>query len=436
MGKHLTRRDVLKASATAAMGLAVAPAIAGPKRPRANDRVRFAMIGVGGRGGAHLEPAAQFGEIVGLCDVDVNTRAKAMAAYPRAGVFADFRQMLDAMEDHIDAVVVATPDHTHAVASAMALRMGKHVYCEKPLTRTIHEARMLRSLAKSGKVATQMGNQGTSSDQLRRAAAAIRQGALGTIKEVHCWTNRAGGWWPQGVNRPESKPCPKTVDFDLWLGPSPERPYAEGYHPFAWRGWWHFGSGALGDIGCHCMNLPFMALELRDPLAIQAQTSGHNRDSFPAWSIVTYEFGQRGTRPPVKVYWYDGGKLPSQELAPGVKYDENGCLIVGDKATLYAAHEYASGPITLVGGGELPEVEFEKSPGHFAEWVEHMRGGKAARSNFVDYSGALTEMVVLGNLAVWADGQRLEWDAKRATVKGASEYDALIHPVYRPGWTL
>lgn len=434
MSRDLTRRDVLRASAAAAVGLAVAPAaLASQKKP--SEKIRFAMIGVGGRGGAHLEPAATFGEIVGLCDVDAQTRAKAMMNYPRAGSFADFRQMLETMDKHIDAVVVATPDHTHAVAAAMAMRMGKHVYCEKPLTRSIHEARQLAKIAKQAKVATQMGNQGTSTNDLRRAAAVIKNGGLGTVKEVHCWTNRAGGWWPQGVERPKSARCPKHVDFDLWLGPSPERPYAEGYHPFAWRGWWHFGCGALGDIGCHCMNLPFMALDLRDPIAIQAQTSGHNKDSFPAWSIVTYEFAARGNRPALKMFWYDGTKVPSPDLAPGIKYAENGCIIVGDKATLYTPGEYGSGGV-LVGGAPMPDADFEQSPGHFAEWVAAMKGSKPARSNFPDYSCLLTEMVVLGNLAVWADGPRLEWDAKKMAVKGAPEYDVLIKPAFRSGWEL
>lgn len=403
--------------------------------PGPNDRIRFALIGVGGRGGAHLEPCAKFGEIVALSDIDAQTRSKAMLQHPGAATFTDFRRMLEGMASHIDAVVVSTPDHTHAPAAAMAMKLGKHVYCEKPLTRTVWEARRLAQIARKAKVATQMGNQGTAGADLRRAAAHIRSGTLGVVREVHCWTNRAGRWWPQGVERPATKARPKHVDFDTWLGPSTERDYADGYHPFAWRGWWDFGSGALGDIGCHCMNLPFMALDLRDPVAITAETSGHNSDSFPSWSVVTYEFGARGPRPALNLIWYDGGKLPPADLAPGIDLSDNGCLIVGEKATLYCPGEYGQQG-RIVGGEALPEIQFEASPGHFAEWVEAMRGGKPARSNFVDYSGPLTETVLLGNLAVWASGERIEWDARKMTTRNASRFAPLLEPAYRKGWSL
>jgi predicted dehydrogenase len=228
---------------------------------------------------------------------------------------------------------------------------------------------------------------------------------------------------------------PKTLDWDLWIGPSPMRPYAPGYHPFAWRGWWDFGSGALGDIGCHCMNLPFMALDLRDPIAVTAQTSGHNRDSFPNWSIVTYEFPKRGNRDAVNLMWYDGGKKPPQELAPGVDYGGNGCLIGCERGTLFMPGEYGQGA-RLVGGGEMPPIVVEETPSHFAEFVDAIQGRGKTKSNFPDYSGPLTEVVLLGNLAVWAGGDRVEWDARRLRVPGHPEYDALIHPQYRRGWSL
>lgn len=393
------------------------------------------MIGIGGRGGAHLKPAYENGEIVALCDIDAQTRSKTLLEYPDAATFSDFRKMFDSMHGQIDAVVVSTPDHTHAPAAAMAMKLGKHVYCEKPLTRTIGEARTLQSIARRSGVATQMGNQGTSTDDLRRVAALLQAKTWGEVKEIHCWTNRAGGWWPQGVERPERSRAPRSVDWEAWLGPAPFRDYADGYHPFAWRGWWDFGSGALGDIGCHCMNLPFMAFDLRDPISVQAQTSGHNKDSFPNWSIVDYQFAARGNRPAVSLKWYDGGKLPSQDLAPNTKYDGNGCLIVCEKGTLYMPHEYGGGG-KLVGGGELPNVEFTKSPGHFKEWVNAIEGGPAARSNLVDYACPLTETVLLGNLAVWANGDKVEWDAKRLKAKGTDAYDSLIQPVYRKGWEL
>ncbi|HVL39146.1 MAG TPA: Gfo/Idh/MocA family oxidoreductase [Fimbriimonadaceae bacterium] len=434
MSNDFSRRTFLKGAAAASAGLITVPAL-GQGGRRSSDRIRFAIVGVGGRGEANLRSAAQHGDIVALCDIDAERRAKALVEFPDAATFEDFRRMLDAMRGQIDAVVVSTPDHTHAPAAAMAMHYGKHVYVEKPLTRTIGEARRLAEIAARNRVITQMGNQGTSHPALRKAVAVLQTGVYGYPREIHCWTNRAGGWWPQGVERPAPGTKPRTVDFDLWLGPSPERPYAAGYHPFAWRGWWDFGSGALGDIGCHCMNLPFMAFDLRDPLTIQAETSGHNKDSFPAWSIVTYEFGPRGSRPPTRMIWYDGGKKPSPELVNGEPLDDNGCIIVCEKATLYSRGEYG-GTNKLVGGRELPDVPFEVSPGHFEEFAQGILTGKRPRGHIPTYSGALTETVLLGNLAVWASGERLQWDARRLRVPGRPEFDELIRPKYREGWSL
>lgn len=436
MSHQPTRRDVLKTSAFAALGAGVLTTASAAKRPSPNDRIRFAMIGVGGRGGAHLKPAFEHGDIVALCDIDAETRSKAMLNYPDAATFSDFRRMFDSMAKDIDAVVVATPDHTHAPAAAMALHLGKHVYCEKPLTRSIWEARELAGLARTARTMTQMGNQGTAGDDLRKVAALLKAGKLGAVKEIHCWTNRAGGWWPQGVDRPAGgTPIPHTIDWDLWLGPSPRRDYAPGYHPFAWRGWWDFGSGALGDIGCHCMNLPFMAFDLRDPIAVTAETSGHNRDSFPSWSIIKYEFDARGSRPAVNLHWYDGGKMPPKDLAPNEKLEANGCLIVCEKGTLHMPHEYGAGG-HLISGEPLPEVDFVKSPGHFAEWAEAIKGGPIPRGNLPGYACALTEVVLLGNLAVWADGPRVTWDARNMRAGGAENLEKVIHPEYRRGWKL
>ncbi|MDX2066755.1 MAG: Gfo/Idh/MocA family oxidoreductase [Fimbriimonadaceae bacterium] len=437
-----SRRDLLRLAASAGAAAALgpvawaAPAESGsyPARDRKGP-LRVAAVGVGGRGRGNINSVGNLGEIVALIDVDAETRAKAGVDFPNAATFADFRQALMVMRDEIDAVIVSTPDHTHAVAAALAMRLGKAVYCEKPLTRTIWEARELAKLQRKHRVITQMGNQYTSADSLRNVAALIRAGEFGAVREVHCWTNRAGGWWPQGVARPETKPTPKKVNFDLWLGPSADRPYADGYHPFAWRGWWDFGAGALGDIGCHCMNLPFMALDLRDPVAVQAKTSGHNRDSFPLWSIVDYEFAKTARHDAFKLTWYDGGKLPDERLAPGVKYGGNGSLIVCEKATIYAANEYGANAVRL-DGQALPTANFTKSPGHMAEFLNAIRTGQPASSDFSNYAVPLTETVLLGNLAVWADGPRVEWDARRMQVKGSSEYDALIRPTLRKGWTL
>ncbi len=435
MSHDTTRRDLLKAGAAAGLGLMAAPSILAQERKNSSDKIRFAIVGCGGRGGANLASAAQFREIVALCDVDMNVRTKTMLDYPRAASFSDFRAMIDSMHKHIDAVVVSTPDHTHSVAAATAMRAGKHVYCEKPMSRTVWEARKLSGLARTQRVMTQMGNQGTASSELRKAAALLKAKSWGDVKEIHCWTDRSGGWWPQGVERPPSKVTPKHVDFDLWLGPAPSRPYADGYHPFAWRGWWDFGSGSLGDIGCHCMNLPFMAFDLRDPISILAETSGHNKDSFPSWSIVHYEFGQRGNRAPVMLHWYDGGKKPSQDLIPGQEMTPNGCIIVCEKATLFSPGEYGGGG-RLVGGAPMPDVEIVESPGHFAEFALAIRGGKIPLGNFPGYAGPLAEMVVLGNLAVWANGEKVMWDARKGEAKGTTAYDALLKQNSRIGWEI
>lgn len=433
----ISRRDLIKASAIVAAGaVAGVPALATKRqRPSPNDRIRFAAVGIGGRGAANVDSAAAHGDIVALCDIDAQARSKSLLQFPNASTFADFRKMLEGLADDIDAVIVSTPDHTHAPAAALAMKLGMHVYCEKPLTRTVFEARRLAQLAREKKVATQMGNQGTAGADLRKVAALVKAGTFGRPKEVHCWTDRSGGWWPQGVRRPDPQPSPPHISWDLWLGPSPERPYAPGYHPFAWRGWWDFGSGALGDIGCHCMNLPYMALDLRDPAAITAETSPHNADSFPAWSIVHYDFPARGSRPAVQLHWYDGGKKPNEQLAGGMSLAPNGCLMVFDDATIYSPGEYGSGG-QLVGGGALPHVDFEPSPGHFAEFVEAIRGGRPAKSDIAGYSAGLTEVVVLGNLAVWARGERLEWDSRRMAVRRREDLNALIRPSYRSGWPL
>ncbi|NLE37878.1 MAG: gfo/Idh/MocA family oxidoreductase, partial [Pirellulaceae bacterium] len=236
--------------------------------------------------------------------------------------------------------------------------------------------------------------------------------------------------------RPEPAECPKHVHWDLWLGPAPERPFAPGYHPFAWRGWWDFGCGALGDMGCHTANMPFMALDLRDPVSIQAETSGHNRDSFPGKSIITYEFAANKARPGLKLFWYDGGNLPPAELCEGRLTPEaqSGCLVVGEKGKIFSPNDYGAQFELL--GAERVEVEFEESPGHFEEWFRAIKTGKPAVANFVDYAAALTETIVLGNLAVWVDGEKVEWDAKNMKVKNIEGLEPLIKPVYRDGWTL
>jgi predicted dehydrogenase len=440
MSSPSSRRDFLKSTTLAGVGFWISGlAPADEKGQSANGKIRFACIGVGGKGESDTQDAGKNGEIVALCDVDDTTLGKAGERYPRAQKYNDFRKLFDEMGKSIDAVTVSTPDHNHAVISATAMRLGKHCFTQKPLTHTLYEARRLAEIAREMKVATQMGNQGTASSGLRKAAALVRAGALGTVKEVHVWTDRP--IWPQGVSRPEPTAVPPNVHWDLWLGSAPERPYSgvmqpnkhPPYHDFNWRGWWDFGTGALGDMACHNMNLAFMALDLRDPSSVEAETSGHNKESYPKWSVIRYTFPARGERPALTMTWYDGGKKPPEQLFLADKPGKNGSLIVGEKGTLYTGDN--GNRFSIVGSAAEPKVDFPKSPGHFVEFVRAIKGGEPAMSNFPDYAGPLTETVLLGNLAVWA-GTKVEWDAKNLKALHASELEPLIKPTYRKGYSL
>jgi predicted dehydrogenase len=428
-----TRREFLIGSAAAGMGVLLADEAWAREVRSPNEKIRFAAIGVGGKGDSDTADAARSGDLVAICDVDENTLNAAGRKYPNAKRYTDFRRMLEEMEDGIDAVTVSTPDHTHAPAAAMAMKMGKHCFCQKPLTHSIWEARRLGEIARDKKVATQMGNQGTASGDLRKNAALVRAGILGTVKEVHVWTNRPV--WPQGDPRPsESSTPPATLHWDLWLGPAPERPYApKVYHTFAWRGWWDFGTGALGDMACHTMNMPFMALDLRNPVSVQAETPGHNRDSYPKWSIIRYEFKATDRRPALTLTWYDGGKRPPRDLLDGKEPESSGALIIGEKGSLYSPGDSGNNRV-LLGGATETEVTYPQSPGHFEEWVRAIRGGEPAMSNFPDYASPLTETVLLGNLAVWADGKKIEWNARRLRARNAPEVRHIIRREYRDGW--
>jgi len=435
------RRRFLKSTALTGVGVFVSGTAAAEDSKSPNERIRFACIGVGGKGSSDSADAKKNGDVVAICDIDDSTLAKAAEkSFPSAAKYNDFRKMLDEMGKNVDAVTVSTPDHMHAPAAALAMRMGKACFTQKPLTRTIQEARKLGEIAREMNVATQMGNQGTASNSLRKTAELIRAGSVGNVKEVHVWTNRP--IWPQGGPRPAEATPPANIHWDLWLGPAPHRPYAPGYHPFAWRGWWDFGSGALGDMACHTVNMPFMALDLRDPTAVQAETSGHNRDSYPKWSIIKYDFPANASRPALTMTWYDGGKKPSPDLFDGQEVSETGVLLIGDKGKLFAPGDYCEKGYKLLGGATDIAVDFEKSPGHFEEFARAIKGGAAARSNFANYSGPLTETILLGNLAVWAapdagsQGKKIEWDAKNLKPTNAPEVEAIVTPVYREGYKL
>jgi predicted dehydrogenase len=305
---------------------------------------------------------------------------------------------------------------------------------------------VLGDLAKKNGLKTQMGNQGTANSTLRESAALIQGGAIGTVKEVHVWTNRPV--WPQGAGRPKAEPpVPKHIHWKEFLGPAKARAYHPAYHPFKWRGWWDFGTGALGDMACHTLNMPFMALDLRDPVSVQAETSGHNQETYPSYCIIEFQFPARGSRPPVKMVWYDGGKKPPRELLPPtklIKAPNTGSLIIGDKGTLLSPGDYGGdGNTGIFAGGEYTRqrdlkksVEYTKSPGHFTEWVRAIKGGPESVSNFPNYSGPLTETVLLGNLAVWADGKKIEWDAKNLVATNAPEVAHIVKKEYHNGYSL
>jgi predicted dehydrogenase len=445
MSHNTNRRDFLKTSAMAGAGFWVAGTCAGQESKLANEKINFAAIGVGGKGQSDSGDAGNAGNMVAICDIDDKTLDKAAQKYPNAKKYNDYRKMLDEMGKSIDAVTVSTPDHTHAVASAMAMRMGKHCFTQKPLTHTIYEARKLGEIAREMKVATQMGNQGTAASGLRKSAAMIRKGCIGNVKEVHVWTNRP--IWPQGGERAAETSPPEHIHWDLFLGPAPKRPYAPGYHPFAWRGWWDFGTGALGDMACHTVNMPFMALDLRNPTSVEAETSGHNKDSYPKWSIIRFEFPATDTRPALTMFWYDGGKKVDRELMPdeflqknkddgSLKLSGSGCLLIGDKGKFFTPDDYGARYL-MHGNYSEPEVEITESPGHFAEFARAIRTNNAepAMSNFPDYAGPLTETILLGNLAVWA-GKKIEWDAKNLKATNAPEVEPIIKSTYREGYTL
>lgn len=436
MSKKISRRELLKGAAAGSFTFLFLRDSRMVFGYPANDKLNIAIIGCGGRGRANLD-AVKSENIVALCDTNDNATAAALKDFPNAKTFADFRRMLDKMDNQIDAVVVSTPDHTHAVASVMAMKMRKHCYCEKPLTHSIYEARVMRDTARRYKVATQMGNQGTASSGLREAVEVIRSGAIGQVYEVAVWSNRPV--WPQGIERPkETPPVPPHLHWDLWLGPAPARPYHPCYEPFNWRGWIDFGTGALGDMGCHTLNMPFMALDLRNPISVEAEVFGMTKETYPKQSIVTYYFPERNGLRSLRLKWYDGGLKPPSEILYGRELPGSGVVLLGEKGRLFAGDDYCSHyellPAENFADYKKPEPTLPRSPGHHAEWIRACKGGEPAMSNF-DYASALTETILLGNLAILT-GKPIYWDAENMKAINCPEADYYINRPYRKGWTL
>jgi predicted dehydrogenase len=449
----LSRRTFLQsAGAATAFSFTIVPRhVLGRGFLAPSEKVNVAGVGCGGMGGGDISQHAKNGaNIVALCDVDEVRAAGIFNKFPQATKYKDFRVMLEKEAKNIDAVTVGTPDHTHAVATMGALKLGKHVYCQKPLTHTLLECREITKAANAAGVMTQMGNQGHASEGSRLTNEWIQAGIIGEVREVHVWSDRAGRLWKQGIGRPtETPPVPTTLDWNLWLGPVRERPYSPAYAPHNWRGWWDFGTGALGDMGCHIIDHPVWALELGAPTAVEA-TSTHdgsflpdgkpNFETFPIASIITYEFPARGKLPPVKMTWYEGGLMPPTpaEMPAGSKLPGNGVLYVGSKGKMF--HGSHGGMPQLLPGelhdaaAKVPKT-MARSIGHYEEWLAAIKGGPKPVSNFA-YAGPMTETVLLGVLAMRAPGTRLEWDSANLKVKNVPDVNQYVHIEYRPGWTL
>jgi len=443
MSRRLSRRAVLEGAAFSGLGVWLAPAPeASGGQKSANERLDIAAVGCGGRAGENLKELA--GEnVVALCDCDERNAAAAFKQFPKAVRFRDYRKMLDAVHRQIDAVVVSTPDHMHAPASLAAMRLGKHVYCEKPLCWGIHETRLMAQTARHQKVATQMGTQGMAEPGSRAGIEVIRSGVLGDVRELHVWTDRAAGWWPQGVDRPkETPPVPKGLDWDLWLGVAPQRPYHPDYCPFKWRGWKDFGTGPLGDMGIHNAAMPYVALELGLPTSVEVvETSGLKAETFPAWSRLRFEFPARGKRGPVTLWWHDGGKKPSAELIGGGEVAANGAIVVGTKATLYSIEWTGSDwhllPKDKFRDYKPPRPTLPRAPdgSQHREWIGACKGGPATFCDFPGFGSPMTEAMLVGNLALRTGG-KIVWDAAKMQATNCPEAEAHIRRKPRPGWEI
>lgn len=436
MTKQITRREFLKGTAVTGAGFLLLRDSSLAFGYGANEKLNIAIIGAGGKGHSDLQGVSSQ-NIVALCDVDSRRAAAAFEQYAKVPKFTDFRKMLDKMHNQIDAVVVSTPDHTHAPAAVRAMRMGKHVYCQKPLTHSLYEARLMRDTARKYNVATQMGNQGTASTSMRESVEIIRSGALGDVREVHVWSNRP--IWPQGCTRPSDSPAvPKELNWDLWLGTAHTRPYNSAYLPFAWRGWKAFGTGAIGDMGCHTLNMPFMALNLVNPISVVAEVFDATDESYAKQEVIHWTFGKRGDLPPCKLTWHDGGRKPAADILLGRELPGSGCVVIGDKGRLFAADDYGGSHVLMPEAKfveyKMPDPTLPRSPGHYEEWIRAAKGGEKAMSNF-DYASALTETALLGNLAALV-GEPIYWDPDRMKAINCPKADRYIHPEFRKGWEI
>lgn len=430
MTTHFSRRDFLK---TGAAGLAVLGSGVWSEVPAADskspsEKLNLGFIGTSGQARFSIDNCTSQ-NIAALCDIDDKLLGQAAAQFPKAHTYHDFRMLLDA-EKLIDAVVVATPDHIHAPASVYAMKLGKHVYCEKPLTHSVYEARVCAETAAKHKVATQMGTQIHAGDNYRRVVEIIQAGTIGKVTEVHVWVGKG---WGGGERPTQTPPVPENLHWDLWLGPAPKRDYHPTYLPANWRRWWDFGGGTLGDMACHYMDLPFWALKLRHPTTVAAEGPTVHPETCPLGLKVFYEFPARGDLPACKLTWYDEKLIPRE--VDGHKVPGDGVMFVGDKGHMFADYGgYKLYPEEQFKDFEAPKQTIPRSIGHHAEWLKACKDGSPTTCNF-DYSGALTEAVLLGNVAYRAK-QKLEWDAVSLKCPNCPAADQFLRRAYREGWTL
>ena len=466
MGRRIERRRVLNslisrrqllggAAAMAAFSVVPRHVLGGKSNNAPAERLNIAGVGLGAMGADNLK-ACEGENVVALCDVDWSMASVTFQRYPKANRYKDYRRMLDREKD-LDAVIVATPDHTHAVITAAALKRGKHVYTQMPLAHDVWEARQLAQIARETGLATQMGNERYSGPTIRSVCEWIWDGCIGPIREVHCWTNRPQ--WPQGMSRPQDRlATPSQLDWDLWLGPASERPYHPAYVPFRWRGWWDFGCGAIGDIGCHVMDGAFWALKLAEAatFTVEPDSTGLTADSYPRASTVRYHFGARGDMPPVTLTWYDGGRRPPRpEELPDTRQfiGSNGTIFVGEKGKLTFGALTAGTSPGQAGPRFIPESlaqsyrppkqtiprlkgkrQWGKASRHEEDWIRACKGGTPACSRF-EIAGPLTEMALLGNVALlW--GQPIEWDRDDMKIVNESDANRYLRRKYRRGWAL
>ena len=467
-GRGVSRRGFLgRAAAAAALAIVPRHVLGGPGHVPPSGKIALAGIGTGGQGVQNLAIFQEFPEvqIVAVCDVNRESggylswnwlqgkeqrtagreparravdeyyaKQKPSGKYRACRAYSDFRQLL-AKED-VDAVMIATPDHTHAVITMAALRQGKHVYCEKPLTYSVHEARQVAEAARRAKVATQLGNQGQATEEARIVCEIIGDGAIGPVHEVQVWSGPRFWQWPSGEGQPpETPPVPDGLDWDLWVGPAPERPYHPAYCPWTWRNWWDFGTGLLGDLGCHKLSTVFKALRLGHPTSVEACSTKFDLSKpeiYPLGVIARFEFPARGDLPPVTLTWYDGGLKPARpkDLESGRGMDD--LIYIGEKGMLMGHRLVPESRMRSYG---RPPKRLPRSPGHHKEWIDACRGGPPAGSNFVDHAGLLTEVCMLGNVALRAQ-KKLIWDGPSLKITNDQQANRYLHREYRAGWSL